>query len=117
MENQLFYVVTKKSLVRKGVGLGKMHMFAKNEVNIQNFAMEVSKTMVTWVESQVKSCLVAFFMKSFSMKPWNAMFGIFPRYHITYVDSMRWFAIFSIFLTTFGRISNLGQTRGARRLC
>jgi hypothetical protein len=44
--------------------------------------------MVTWVESQVNSCLVAFFMKSFSMKPWYAMFAIFPRYYITYHDSM-----------------------------
>jgi hypothetical protein len=72
-------------------------MAAKNEVKIRNFAMEVSKTMVTWVESQVNSCLVAFFVKSFSTKPWNAMFGIFPRYHITYPDSMRSFAIFSKF--------------------
>jgi hypothetical protein len=24
--------------------------------------------------------LVAIFVKSFSMKPWNARFGIFPRY-------------------------------------
>jgi hypothetical protein len=50
----------------KVVGLIKMHMSAKNRVGIQKFAMEVSKTMVTWVESQVNSCLVAFFVKSFS---------------------------------------------------
>jgi hypothetical protein len=45
----------------------------------------------------VKSCLVAFFVKCFSMKPWYAMFGIFPRYYITYHDSMHWFSIFLIF--------------------
>jgi hypothetical protein len=78
----------------KVVGLGKMHMSAKNGLKIQNFAMEVSKTMVTWVESQVNSYLVVFFVKSFSMKPWKAMLGIFPRYYITYHDFMRWFAIF-----------------------
>jgi hypothetical protein len=54
--------------------------------------------MVNWVESHVKTYLVAFFVKSFSLKPWYAMFDIFPRYHITYHDSMRWFSIFLIFL-------------------
>jgi hypothetical protein len=39
--------------------------------------MEVTQTMVNWVESQVKSCLVPFFVKSFSMKSWYGMFGIF----------------------------------------
>jgi hypothetical protein len=72
----------------KVVGLRKMHMSAKNRVRIQKFAMEVSKIMVTWVESQVNSYLVAFFVKSFSIKPWYAMFGIFSRYYITYHDSM-----------------------------
>jgi hypothetical protein len=81
----------------KVVGLGKMHMSAKNRVRIQKFAMEISKTMVTWVESQVNSYLVAFFVKSFSIKPWYTIFGIFPRYYITYHDSMHWFAIFLIF--------------------
>jgi hypothetical protein len=81
----------------KVVGLGKMHMSAKNRVMIQKFAMEVSTTMVTWVESQVNSCLLAFFVKSFSIKHWYAMFGIFPRYYITYHDSMHWFANFLIF--------------------
>jgi hypothetical protein len=38
------------------------------------------------------------FCEEFSMKPWNAMFGIFPRYHIAYHDSMRWLAIFRMFL-------------------
>jgi hypothetical protein len=58
-------VASKKSLVTKAAGNGKMHVSAKNEAKIQKFAMEVSKTMVTWVESQVNSCLVEFFVKSF----------------------------------------------------
>jgi hypothetical protein len=32
------------------------------------------------------------------MKHWYTMFGIFPRYYITYNDSMRRFSIFWIFL-------------------
>jgi hypothetical protein len=87
-------VLSQKSLVTKVVGLGNMHNPAKNGVKIQKFTMELAQTMVNWVESQVKACLVAFFVKSFSLKPWYAMFGIFPRYHITYHDSMRWFSIF-----------------------
>jgi hypothetical protein len=39
----------------------------------------------------------AIFVKSFSMKRWYAMFGIFPRYYITYHDYMHWFSIFLIF--------------------
>jgi hypothetical protein len=42
-------VASKKFLVTKVVGLGKMNMSAKNGVKIQKFAMEVSKTMVTWI--------------------------------------------------------------------
>jgi hypothetical protein len=87
-------VRSQKYLVTKVVGLGKIHNSAKNWVDIQKFAMRVAKTMVTWVESQVNSCLVVFFVKSFSMKPWHAMFGIFPRYYITYLDSMHRFSIF-----------------------
>jgi hypothetical protein len=79
--------------------------------------MEVSKTMVTWVESQVNSCLVEFFVKSFLWNIGFSMFGIFPRYCITYHDSMRRFCIFLIFLTTFGWISNIGQTRVDRHFC
>jgi hypothetical protein len=56
--------------------------------------MEFAQTMVNWVESQVKSFLVPFFVKSFSMKPWHVMSGIFPMYHITYHDSMHKFYIF-----------------------
>jgi hypothetical protein len=85
---------SKKYLVTKVVGLGKIHNSAKNGIKIQKFAMEVAKTMVTWVESQVNSCLVVFFVKSFTMKPWHGMFGIFSRYYITYLDSMRRFSRF-----------------------
>jgi hypothetical protein len=56
--------------------------------------MEFAQIMVNWVESQVKSCLVPFFVKSFSIKPWHVMFGIFPIYYITYHDSMHNFSIF-----------------------
>jgi hypothetical protein len=90
-------VFNQKSLVTKVVGLGKMHNPAKNGVKIQKFAMELAQTMVNWVESHVKAYLVAFFVKSFSLKPWYAMFGIFSRYHITYHDSMFWFSIFLFF--------------------
>jgi hypothetical protein len=85
---------TQKTLVAKVVGNGKMHITAKKGVKIQNFAIELAQTKHNWVESQVKSSLVAFFLKTFSMKPWYAMFGIFPRYHITYHDPMHWFSIF-----------------------
>jgi hypothetical protein len=72
-------VASEKSLVTKVVGIEKMHISTKNGVKIQKFAIEVSKIMVTWVEIQLNSCLVAFFVKSFSMKFWYAIFGIFPR--------------------------------------
>jgi hypothetical protein len=74
-----FYVASKKSLVTKVVGLRKMHMSAKNGVKIQKFAMELAKNHGHMVESLVNSSLVVFFVKSFSMKPWYALFGIFPR--------------------------------------
>jgi hypothetical protein len=87
-------MATQKNLVMKVVGNGNMHITAKNGVKIQIFAIELPQTMLNWVESQVYSCLVAFFVKSFSMKHWYTMFGIFPRYYITYNDSMRRFSIF-----------------------
>jgi hypothetical protein len=85
---------SKKTLVMKVVGHEKMHISTKNGVKIQKFAMELTQTMVTWVESQVNSCLVPFFVKSFLLKHWYGMFGIFPRYYITYHDSMRRFIHF-----------------------
>jgi hypothetical protein len=76
-------LASKKTLVAKVVGIGKMHISTKNEVKIQKFAIELAQTKLNWVESQVKSCLVAFLVKIFSMKHWYAMFGIFPRLYIT----------------------------------
>jgi hypothetical protein len=67
----------KKTLVTKVVENGKMHITAKNGVKIQKFSIEFVQTKLNWVESRVNSCLVAFFVKSFSIKPWYAMFGIF----------------------------------------
>jgi hypothetical protein len=72
-------VASQKSLVTKVVGLGIKHIYAKNGVKIQKFDVELAQTMVKWVESQVNSCLVPFFVKSFSLKPWYDMFCIFPR--------------------------------------
>jgi hypothetical protein len=86
-------VASQKTLVTKVVGIEKMHNSTKNGVKICKFAMELAQTMVKWVESQVMSCLVLFFVKSLSIKPWHAMFGIFPKYHITYHDSMHRFSI------------------------
>jgi hypothetical protein len=83
-----------KTLVTKVVGNGKMHITAKNGVKIQNFAIELEQTKLNWVESQVNSYLVAFFVKSLSMKPGYDMFGIFPRYYITYHDSITGFPFF-----------------------
>jgi hypothetical protein len=85
---------SQKTLVAKFVGIGKMHILAKNGVKIRNLDMELAQTMVKRVESPVKSCLVAFFVKIFSIKHWYAMFGIFPRLYITYHDSMHMFYIF-----------------------
>jgi hypothetical protein len=51
------------------------------------------------------------------MKYWYAMFGIFPRYYITYHDSMRCFFNIFIFLISFAPILNLGQARGVRCVC
>jgi hypothetical protein len=56
-----------------------MHIHAKNGVKIQKFVVELAQTMVKWVESQVNSSLVPFFVKKFSLQPWYCMFCIFPR--------------------------------------
>jgi hypothetical protein len=63
-------VESQKTLVMKVVGHGKMHISTKNGIEIQKFGMERAKTKVTWLESQVNSCLVPYFVKSFSLKPW-----------------------------------------------
>jgi hypothetical protein len=72
-------VSNQKTLVTKVVGNGKVHITAKNGVKIQKYYMELAQTKLSWEESQVKSSLVPFFVKSFSMKHWYAIFGIFPR--------------------------------------
>jgi hypothetical protein len=38
--------------------------------------------------------LGAIFCEEFSMEFWYAMFGVFPRYYITYHDSTHWIFIF-----------------------
>jgi hypothetical protein len=81
-------MATQKTLVTKVVGNENMHITAKNGVKIQIFAIELAQTKLNWLESQVKSYLVAYFVKNLSVKPWYDMFGIFPRYYITYHDSM-----------------------------
>jgi hypothetical protein len=55
-----------KTLVSKVLGNVKMHMFAKNGVNILNFGMKIAQTKLNWVESQVNSSLVPFFEEFFS---------------------------------------------------
>jgi hypothetical protein len=90
-------MATQKTLVTKVVGDENMHITTKNGVKIQNFAIELAQTKLNWVEIQVKSYLVAFFVNSLSMEPWYDMFGIFPNYYITYHDSMHWFSIFLFF--------------------
>jgi hypothetical protein len=87
-------LASQKNLVAKVVSIGNMHIPAKNGVNIRKLGMELAQTMVKRVESQVKSCLVAFFVESISMKHWYAMFGIFPRLYITYHDPIHMFYIF-----------------------
>jgi hypothetical protein len=70
-------MATQKTLVTKVVGNEKMHITNKNGVKIQNFAIELAQTKLNWLDSQVKSYLVAYFVKSSSVKPWYDMFGIF----------------------------------------
>jgi hypothetical protein len=63
-------VESQKTLVTKVVGHVKMHIYAKNGVKIRKFAMDLHKPWSIGVESQVKSSLMPFFVKSFSMKSW-----------------------------------------------
>jgi hypothetical protein len=58
-------VANKKTLVIEVLGIGKMHISAKNGANIRKFAIEIVETKLNWVESQVKSSLVPIFVKSF----------------------------------------------------
>jgi hypothetical protein len=74
-----FSMATQKTLVTKVVGNRKMHISPKNRAKIQSFAIELTETKLNWIESQVKSYLVAIFVKSLSMEPWYDMFGIFSK--------------------------------------
>jgi hypothetical protein len=62
----IFYVEIQKTLVTKVVGLVKMHISTKNGTIIPKFDMELAQIMVTWLESQENSCLVATFCEEFS---------------------------------------------------
>jgi hypothetical protein len=78
-------VESQKTLVTKVVGHGKMHIYAKNGVKIRKFTMELAQTMVNWVESQVKSCLMPFFVKSFSYEilVWHVWYFSYVLNHIS----------------------------------
>jgi hypothetical protein len=52
------------------------------------------------------------------VNPWDAMFGIFPRWCITHHDSMHCFSIFfEFFWIPWAPLRDLGQTRGAIDVC
>jgi hypothetical protein len=68
-----FYLATQKILVTKVVVIGKMHISAKNGANIRKFDVELAQTKLNWVESQVKSWLVSFFVKSFSLRTYTEL--------------------------------------------
>jgi hypothetical protein len=106
---------SQKTLITKVIGHGKMHISTKNGIKILKFSMELAQTMVTWIESQVNSCLVPFFVKSFYLKPWYVMFGIFPRYYISYHDSMPWISIFLNFLNFLNSICPHFKSRSNSR--
>jgi hypothetical protein len=53
-------VGSQKTIDTKVAALEKMHISTKNGTKIQKFAWELAQTMVTWLESQVNSCLVVF---------------------------------------------------------
>jgi hypothetical protein len=72
-------MASQKTLVTKVFIHGKMHIYTKNGIKIQKFAMKLAQTMVNWVESQANYSLVPFLVKSFSRKPSYNMFVIFSR--------------------------------------
>jgi hypothetical protein len=61
-----FYVEIQETLVTNVVGLAKMHISTKNGTMAPKFAIELAQTMVTWLESQENSCLVAPFCEEYS---------------------------------------------------
>jgi hypothetical protein len=54
-------VASQKTLVTKVVGLRKIHIFAKNGVNIQKFTMKLAQTMVKLGRKPSKVMLGAIF--------------------------------------------------------
>jgi hypothetical protein len=60
-----FCVSTQKTLVTKDVGNGKMHITAKNRVNIQKNSIELAQTMVIWVEKPSEVLLGGIFCEEF----------------------------------------------------
>jgi hypothetical protein len=77
--------------------------------------VELAQTMVTW-QGRPRELLPGStsLWKSPHVKPWDAMWCIFPRWCITHHDSMHYF---SIFLNSLGPLRDLGQTRGAIDVC
>jgi hypothetical protein len=49
----------------KVVGLGKMHIYTKNGVNIRKFSIELAETMVIWVEKPSEVLLGGIFCEEF----------------------------------------------------
>jgi hypothetical protein len=85
---------TQKTLVTKVVGNGKMHITAKKLGQDSKVCYRTCTNLAQLGRKPSEVLLGGIFLKSFSMKYWYAMFGIFPRYYITYHDSMHWFSIF-----------------------
>jgi hypothetical protein len=58
-------VASQKTLVTKVVGLGKIHISAKNGIKIQKFAMELALTMVKLGRKPSEVLLGAIFCEEF----------------------------------------------------
>jgi hypothetical protein len=56
----MFYKIlaSQKSLVTKIIDLAMLHIYTKNMIKIQKFAVKLAQPMIKRVESQVNSCLV-----------------------------------------------------------
>jgi hypothetical protein len=65
IENLFFMLQVKKNLVTKVVGLGKIHISARNGVKIQKFAMELALTMVKLGRKPSEVLLGAIFCEEF----------------------------------------------------
>jgi hypothetical protein len=86
-----------------------MYISAKDVVKIRKFSIDLLVTKLNLVESEVNFYMVPRFVKDISLMPWYDMFDIFPRYYITYHDSMCTFPIFSNFLNYVKFGSNRGN--------